>query len=119
MRVVCGNCETPFVFKEYEETHAARSAWEGIVADLEDAVQKAHTAYEAAIVDRDRARLEVGSVRRTLEHVVEGMNRCGFDRSCARGHRSGVEWKGLFSPCVHNLEEGGRAPSKVSMRDGA
>eukprot|EP00903_Cladosiphon_okamuranus_P009107 g8702.t2 len=58
MRVVCGNCETPFVFKEYEETLAARSTWEGIVADLETAVQEADTENEAAIVDLDRARLE-------------------------------------------------------------
>lgn len=61
MRVVCGNCETPFVFKEYEEAHAARSAWEGVVAALEAAVQEADTANEAAIADRERARLEVDS----------------------------------------------------------
>ena len=65
MRVVCGNCETPFVFKEYEEMHAARSTWESIVADLEAAVQEADTAHEAAVVDRDRARLEVCSLCRT------------------------------------------------------
>lgn len=60
-RVVCGNCETPFVFKEYEETAAARSAWEGAVATLEADVAEANAANEAAIVDRDRARLEVCS----------------------------------------------------------
>lgn len=61
MRVVCGNCETLFIFKEYEETHAARSTWEGIVADLETSVREADLANDAAVVDRDRARLEVGS----------------------------------------------------------
>lgn len=65
MRVICGNCETPFVFKEYEETHAARSTWEGVVVAWEAAVQEADKANEAAIVDRDRAHLEVGSVSRT------------------------------------------------------
>lgn len=62
-RVVCGNCETPFVFKEYEETAEARSAWEEVVAALEADVQEADTANEAAIVDRDRARLEVRSAQ--------------------------------------------------------
>lgn len=59
-RVVCGNCETPFIFKEYAETHAARSAWEAVVADLQKTVTEAETANSAAVVDRDKARLEVG-----------------------------------------------------------
>lgn len=59
-RVICGNCETPFVFKEYEETHAARSAWEAVVAALETAVAEADAASAAAVVERDKAHLEVG-----------------------------------------------------------
>ena len=109
MRVVCGNCETPFVFKEYEETLAARSTWEGIVGDLEAAVQEADTANEAAAVDRDRARLEVGSNGRTLERVMQEMAAFGFDRSCASGLMGGVEWKGFFRRVPTESEEGGRA----------
>ena len=58
-RVICGNCDTPFVFKEYESTAAARSAWEGEVASLDAAVERAEGAYNEATVSRDKARLEV------------------------------------------------------------
>lgn len=58
-RVICGNCDTPFVFKEYESTAAARSVWEGEVASLDAAVEQAEESYNEAIVSRDKARLEV------------------------------------------------------------
>lgn len=58
-RVVCGNCDTPFVFKEHESAAAARSAWEGEVAALDADVEQAEGAYNAAIASRDKARLEV------------------------------------------------------------
>lgn len=58
-RVLCGNCETPFVFKEYEETCEARSAWEAIAANLEAAVINAKKAEDEATSNRDRAKLEV------------------------------------------------------------
>lgn len=61
-RVVCGNCETPFVFKEYEETCAARSSWEQEVALLEAAAKGAEEAADAAAVSRDKAQLEVNVV---------------------------------------------------------
>lgn len=97
MRVVCGNCETPFVFKEYEETHAARSTWEGIVADLETAVQEADTENEAAIVDRDKARLEVGFVRRRLEYVKKRMTLADvIEAGGGTQEWNGVEGRGLF-----------------------
>lgn len=57
-RVICGNCEAPFVFKEYEETCAARSAWEKDIDILEATVKAAAAANEKAIVDRDKAYLE-------------------------------------------------------------
>lgn len=57
-RIICGNCETPFVFKEYEETHEARSAWEMIAAELEAAVISAREAEDEAISNRDGAKLE-------------------------------------------------------------
>ncbi|CAM9696552.1 unnamed protein product, partial [Ectocarpus sp. 12 AP-2014] len=58
-RVVCGNCDNPFVFKEYEETFAARSAWEGVVAALEADVREAEVANDEAMADLEKARLEV------------------------------------------------------------
>lgn len=58
-RVICGNCETPFIFKEYEETYEARSAWEEVVATLGVAVEEAKTVYDTATVNLDKARLEV------------------------------------------------------------
>ena len=97
MRVVCGNCETPFTFKEYEETHAARSTWEGVVADLETAVQEADTENEAAKVDRDRARLEVGFVGRRLEYCKERRDE-PFGSKPGEGLRNGVEGRGVSSP---------------------
>lgn len=57
---MCSNCETPFVYKEYEETHEARSAWEAVVADLEAAVGEAEATTSAAISEREKAHLEVG-----------------------------------------------------------
>ena len=61
-RVICGNCDTPFVFKEYESTVVARSAWEGEIAALDATVEQAERAYDMAVVNRDKARLEVSTV---------------------------------------------------------
>lgn len=57
-RVVCGNCETPFLFKDYEESYEARSAWEAAVASLDAAVKSAEDVEEAAANHRDKAKLE-------------------------------------------------------------
>lgn len=50
------------MFKEYESTVVARSAWEGEAAALDAAVQRAEGVYDAAIVKRDEARLEVSKI---------------------------------------------------------
>lgn len=60
-RLICGNCETPFVDKDYNETFAARSSWEKDIALLETSFEQAKEATEKAIVSRDKARFEVGS----------------------------------------------------------
>lgn len=59
MRVVCGNCDTPFVFKEYEETCEVRSAWEAVASQLVAAVTGAEEASGEVASERDKAELEV------------------------------------------------------------
>lgn len=59
MRVVCGNCDTPFVFKEYEETCEERSAWEAVASQLAAVVTDAEEAAGEATSERDKAELEV------------------------------------------------------------
>ena len=58
-RVVCGNCETPYTFEEYRDVCISRSKWEQEVTTLESAVETAERVADKAVVDRDKARLEV------------------------------------------------------------
>lgn len=69
LRVVCGNCSTPFVFKEYEETCLARSAWEADVAALEAAVKVAEEERDEEVGDKEGTRVEVSE--KIIEDLLE------------------------------------------------
>lgn len=58
-RVVCGNCDTPFLSNEYEETHKARSSWEEDLEALQAAVYTLQCRADVAAANREKARLEV------------------------------------------------------------
>ncbi|CAM9103228.1 unnamed protein product, partial [Choristocarpus tenellus] len=58
-RIVCGNCETLHIYKEYKEAEKCRNTWESEVEQLEKDVSIADKEYDEARKSRDKSWQEV------------------------------------------------------------